>query len=1318
MAINAFEKIEAKYSSNNSREALPSKKSHHLSIFTEDSISSSDRSNKIKKKKTYNKSPYLNSDNVRIHATAKEKKSTPKRASNIVSSFPLAVNIYKANSDEFKTPRKGSKKVKKSVLTLPNVPTSIPQTCTVSDMNDSDYFNTRDGNKQPRMKKRLQAQKGKTRVQNKNYVFYDRDARFCSQMNIDSSSTDIIEFTGDGKRVSNKNCLSNKPENNNECSGHDVWAVLRNINRFQFRPSPPVSDDYSNQTPTKKKRKNKTRRNNFRDRRLIETCRTEEFAYISRFDFETKSPPNFSQSSSFDRITVIDKQDEISEICHELEQSIFKRNNEKSKLRRQPVTKNQNKNVTKNNVKVITPREGGNKLQYDSEKQFNKRKAHCNKTECISKEILNDGHNTADLNTNTTVNCTNIENEHFEVRDKETPNTVTEISKNIRSTAINYSQSVPRKEVDATTCDGKGKQHRVPITTQVTNDVYPQFESQEKQIRQYSSNQKYKNENKHDSLEYLEESKILPNSKCDAESKAAYVEESIILTKSDALISSKTNPGHRKNGIFENNSEKFNVLNNNESVTSKKEIQKHPPRIPTSEIIKSKQQPKPPKPVQQLRDTMIKFLYKKVSVKSLDDQFKKTNESKEDSSTSTTKLKSLNILNKADVSTQTLIKSDRVTRGLTTTMSNKVLQETNTFPMNTKNSRAKGKWASDFIENVIKKIRNGIYYNPENVYQYKKMPMHSKEVSIQTLLIGKNISTNKNIFVEDKEITTDNSDSTRCDVIAECSNNILPGFDTNPPALEIETLNTKEIAIRHCTTNVMVQFDIAHLFEPDNHNNFILKSSSFTPIVKNENQTKILKCKTTIMNAVLPAELCSIIPTVLKFIINSTKLQSLPSIKSYQNDSNLYTISELLMNESPGIPKCEFSMAIGLSSDLKELMKGTYRFKNTEKKVCGNHKLKLDYGYYDFKNQLLMLYSKHLLPTRVDVVNFISFKSGEVRPKPENSTCTALQLYRAPNYNICKYDAVPTIQKCTVNNLLKQICNQGLVIRFKISMPLSVTFENCNSVVRMQMASNVTRITSINFSNLKIDSLICGHNTQSTSSMKLIENQNNATDKRVQSREFQRHMNCTKTKKKKFVTLYKKCKSTSNISGERRSIPLTKITNLEEFFDALGSGRTMLSIFDGIIGKKILSSVSQMKDWITELSQRQAMLILLLTNKKDTPNLVRFRPLLLQGIAVNRITRASELDMEIEVIERENFNRFSRFEGIPYTLEADENPDNLLEELFWIAKTTASDYQKPFNESSEKLLKSLLEKRKKLNPSYLRVMARYVGLGLLKSPRK
>lgn len=67
-----------------------------------------------------------------------------------------------------------------------------------------------------------------------------------------------------------------------------------------------------------------------------------------------------------------------------------------------------------------------------------------------------------------------------------------------------------------------------------------------------------------------------------------------------------------------------------------------------------------------------------------------------------------------------------------------------------------------------------------------------------------------------------------------------------------------------------------------------------------------------------------------------------------------------------------------------------------------------------------------------------------------------------------------------------------------------------------------------------------------------------------------------------------------------------------------------------------------MKSWITDINPTQAFLVLLLINKKDTPNLVRFRPVLLQGIAVNRITRANELDMEIEVIEREHLNRLTQ----------------------------------------------------------------------------
>lgn len=60
-----------------------------------------------------------------------------------------------------------------------------------------------------------------------------------------------------------------------------------------------------------------------------------------------------------------------------------------------------------------------------------------------------------------------------------------------------------------------------------------------------------------------------------------------------------------------------------------------------------------------------------------------------------------------------------------------------------------------------------------------------------------------------------------------------------------------------------------------------------------------------------------------------------------------------------------------------------------------------------------------------------------------------------------------------------------------------------------------------------------------------------------------------------------------------------------------------------------------MKSWVSEISPRQALLVFLLSNKKDTPSLVKLRPVVLQAIAVNRITRSSELDIEIEVIEKE-----------------------------------------------------------------------------------
>lgn len=89
---------------------------------------------------------------------------------------------------------------------------------------------------------------------------------------------------------------------------------------------------------------------------VIETCRTEEFAYISRFEMDDKTPRSFSQSSSIDRITVIDKQNEFSKICEEFEKRLLKThnylkdtNNNKNRTQK---NKFQSRN-TKNSMKAL-----------------------------------------------------------------------------------------------------------------------------------------------------------------------------------------------------------------------------------------------------------------------------------------------------------------------------------------------------------------------------------------------------------------------------------------------------------------------------------------------------------------------------------------------------------------------------------------------------------------------------------------------------------------------------------------------------------------------------------------------------------------------------------------------------------------------------------------------------------------------------------------------------------------------------------------------------------------------------------------------------
>ncbi|GBP07624.1 hypothetical protein EVAR_2752_1 [Eumeta japonica] len=139
----------------------------------------------------------------------------------------------------------------------------------------------------------------------------------------------------------------------------------------------------------------------------------------------------------------------------------------------------------------------------------------------------------------------------------------------------------------------------------------------------------------------------------------------------------------------------------------------------------------------------------------------------------------------------------------------------------------------------------------------------------------------------------------------------------------------------------------------------------------------------------------------------------------------------------------------------------------------------------------------------------------------------------------------------------------------------------------------------------------------------------------------------------------------------------------------------------------------ELRSWIAEISPKQALLILLLCNKKQTSNMLQFWSTILKGIARKKITCASELDAKVELIENEDFYKSPKCEEFYYLPASEENRKSILEEMYCIAKNAASDYRISLDDSYKIALKSFVSKQRKLNPRYLKVMARLTGLGLL-----
>ncbi|KAG6441550.1 hypothetical protein O3G_MSEX001896 [Manduca sexta] len=715
------------------------------------------------------------------------------------------------------------------------------------------------------------------------------------------------------------------------------------------------------------------------------------------------------------------------------------------------------------------------------------------------------------------------------------------------------------------------------------------------------------------------------------------------------------------------------IPNKNEQISVKQPL----------DVNSNTQQQKKQKPIHQLKDKMLKLLYKKppvlVSI-GLDPDV-----------TEQCDTNGNNKLNKTD---DCVVSNNKTINDLKNYSSTKPMNIKLNEPRSLAFKRpwAKAKWASDFIDNVIKKIKNGVYYSQDLKYDSEKTSVAAKEAFVQTRSNPENVN-RKMPYDSEIDESSGHTLTNRKDVLK-----IIPGFDNSLPELEVQTIDTDKIEIKNCLTNIIVQFDITIPRESDILGINTKKSCSLIPLERNDSNTKLFKCKATILNAMLPAELCSILPDMMRKIVHSDNIKANQPLPINKTDSQLSTISELshfeCFDHFKAIPK-----QYVLSQEIRQILSGKF----SQRSRGTFHKVKR----VAFQSLEIV---KNLLPEKSSityVLNYVEKMPKNIRYRrniqswlnkqqivcePQNKICTKIQPY-----NHQKHSLIPAKQRFNLWNIL-----ENMWASYKMFGPLNTSFSMPICTISLDIPINGTpdaKKVIINFNKLKLDSIFENYAKVKNEHKALCgkdfipENIPESDASFGDIKSFKKinhiHGNNLKIKKKGFVKLYKKCKSTSNIPNEKNNFSLNKVTCLDDFFQSLGS-KSLSCVFDGNSGKKILSSIITMKNWITEINTRQALLVLLLANKKDTPNLIRFRPVLLQGIAVNRITRASELDMEIEVIEREKLNGFSQ----------------------------ASDYQRPFDESSEKLLKSLLEKRKQLNPSYLRVMARYVGLGLLKSSTK
>lgn len=460
----------------------------------------------------------------------------------------------------------------------------------------------------------------------------------------------------------------------------------------------------------------------------------------------------------------------------------------------------------------------------------------------------------------------------------------------------------------------------------------------------------------------------------------------------------------------------------------------------------------------------------------------------------------------------------------------------------------------------------------------------------------------------------------------------IPGFDDDVDVLrelEVNSLTFNKIAIKHRLTNVIVQFDVTI---PSNTCDIVLdvkNSFSFVPLTVIENNTKVFKCNTKIVNAILPAELCNLVPKLMRDFLDSKKHLTLfpTATPSYTtqvqecacatSDLDLYSLCNvnscnvLDLYDIPNRIACDMSPVLRTALDGKFAIKIYVPFVSTYSR-CTLQKFDINHtpGMADITNLLPTLSSP--IPIFLCTVNPLDFLMPKANSEKQwkSFNCRTPQVYQNkvyslndiahPNlmhtmrtfytFNLTFYmpphlnplivrsdimlltlieDIEGTITTAVSNIHAESISSRFLsmkIIGIKLKVPqIEITLKKKASQTAIVSDNVITKVLPVQAKQSKVAFSLHESNLISGKPNVISDLLNKTTKKELKYRKYG------------YSRIYKKCKSTTSLSGERSSTPLNKISNLDDFFQALGCAKTMSCIFDGNNGQKIMTAIDEVK---------------------------------------------------------------------------------------------------------------------------------------------